>query len=278
MGIPATQKIKNINEINWNETIKSIKNSGPVKGQRDSGFWDKRAPSFADHAKESLYPDSFLEIMNPDPSWTALDVGCGGGTISIPMAPMVKHITAVDFSPKMLGILKEEALKRQITNIDTIEASWTDNWDEKGIKTYDVVIASRSIAVDNVQEAFTKLNNAARKRVIISTVAGDGPHDRKLYESVGRQFSAKVDYIYFYNLLYQMGIFANISFISTERAKTFKSIEEACESVIWMFHDITEQEKILLNKFMKDHLVETDKGLTMKYQNKSTWAVIWWDK
>lgn len=278
MEIPVKYKIKDINEIDWNEAIKNIKNSGPIKSQRDSSFWDKRAPSFADHVKESLYPNSLLKIMDPDPSWTALDMGCGGGTIAIPLAPMVKHITAADFSPKMLEILREEAGKRKITNIDTIEASWTDNWEEKGIESYDVVIASRSIAVDDVHAALTKLNNAARKRVILTTVAGDGPHDRKLYESVGRQFSGKVDYIYFYNLLYQMGISANISFINTERAKSFKSIEEACESVMWMFQDITNQERNLLKKYMTDNLVETSEGLTMKYQNKSTWAVIWWDK
>ncbi|HPR37382.1 MAG TPA: class I SAM-dependent methyltransferase [Spirochaetota bacterium] len=278
MNSQFKQSISDISEIDWNEVIRNKKETNPKTVNSGPEVWNKRAPSFADHAGKTFYPDSFIKIMNPDPTWTVLDMGCGGGTLAIPMAERVSHITAVDFSEKMLEILNTEAEKRGIKNISTIHASWEENWSDSGIGIYDVAIASRSLAVDDIDAALSKLNNAAKKRVIISTVAGDGPFDRKMLEAVGRERSAGVDYIYFYNLLYQMGIPANINLITEERNNTFGSIEEALESVRWMFQEMTPDEENRLEKYLSEHLVETEAGLTLNYRKHSTWAVIWWDK
>ena len=74
MNTASRPLITDISEIDWNEVIKNKKNSatGPVKSGPE--FWNKRAPSFADHAGKTFYPDSFIKIMNPDPSWTVLDM------------------------------------------------------------------------------------------------------------------------------------------------------------------------------------------------------------
>lgn len=270
--------IKDISEIDWNEVISNKKEIQPKSVSSGPDFWNKRAPSFADHAGKTFYPESFIKIMNPDPSWTVLDMGCGGGTLAIPMAERVRRVTAVDFSVKMLEILNSEAGKRGIKNIETIHASWEDYWDESGIGIYDVAIASRSLAVDDISTALIKLDKAARKKVIISTVVGDGPFDRKMLEAVGRERSAGIDYIYFYNLLYQMGILANINLITEDRNNTFGNIEEALESVRWMFQEMTPEEEVKLKKYLEDHLIERDSRLLLDYKKKSTWAVIWWDK
>jgi SAM-dependent methyltransferase len=278
MNSKFEQSICDISEIDWNEVIRNKKETHPKTVNSGPEFWNKRAPSFADHAGKTFYPESFIKIMNPDPSWTILDMGCGGGTLAIPMAARVRHITAVDFSEKMLEILNTGAERLEIKNIQTIHAGWEDNWSDSGIGIYDVAIASRSLAVDDIDAALTKLNNAARKRVIISTVVGDGPFDRKMLEAVGRERSASVDYIYFYNLLYQMGILANINLITEDRNNTFGNIEEALESVRWMFQEMTPEEEVKLKKYLEDHLVERDGRLLLDYKKKSTWAVIWWDK
>lgn len=278
MNSGIKKSIADISEIDWNEVINNRKtaSSGPVRNGQE--FWNRRAPSFAEHAGKTFYPDSFIRIMNPDPSWTVLDMGCGGGTLAIPLADKVKHITAVDFSGKMIEILGGESRKRGIDNIETIHSGWEDNWDESGIGTYDAAIASRSLAVDDVQSAIVKLNNAARRRVMISTVVGDGPFDRKVFEAVGRKRGENIDYIYFYNLLYQMGIMANISFIVEDNKKTFGSPEEACESMRWMFQEMTAAEEDRLKEYLDRHLVEIDGRLCLDYRKITRWAVIWWDR
>jgi len=278
MSIISTNTIADISDIDWNEVIKKKKESKQNPVNKGSEFWNKRAPSFADHAGKTFYPDSFIKIMNPEASWTVLDMGCGGGTLAIPLADKVKHITAVDFSDRMIEILREEADRLGIKNIKTIKSSWTDDWAESGISIYDVAIASRSLAVDDVKSALVKLNNSARKRVIISTVVGDGPFDRKMFEAVGRERSESIDYIYFYNLLYQMGIQANITFVVVDDTKTYESHAEACESMRWMFPEMTRGEDALLKKYMAVHMIKENGRFTLDYKKKSKWAVIWWDK
>jgi len=278
MNSTGKSPIADISDVDWNEVIKNRKALKPNTANNGSGYWNKRAPSFADHAGKAFYPDSFLKIMNPKKSWTVLDMGCGAGTLALPLSSKVKHVTAVDFSEKMIEILRAEADRRGINNIETINASWTDNWAESGIGTYDVAVASRSLAVDDVRSAIIRLDNAARRRVIISTVTGDGPFDRKIFEAVGRERAENIDYIYYYNLLYQMGIFANITFIVEDNDKTFESHAEACESMRWMFQEMTRGEDALLRKYMALHLVKENGRLTLDYKRTSKWAVIWWDK
>ena len=191
---------------------------------------------------------------------------------------MVKHITAADFSGKMIEILNAEADKRGIKNIQTVRSSWTDDWEKNGIGQYDAAIASRSLAVDDIKSALVKLNNAARRRVMLSTVAGDGPFDRQMFQAVGREYRESIDYIYFYNLLYQMGIQANIDFIAVDDSKTWESHAEACESMRWMFPEMTRGEDVMLRKYISVHRVKENGRFHLDYKKTSRWAVIWWDK
>ena len=56
----------------------------------DNSHWNKRAASFAQDARKSNYADEFLRLLSPQPQWSVLDVGCGAGTLAIPLAPLVQ--------------------------------------------------------------------------------------------------------------------------------------------------------------------------------------------
>jgi SAM-dependent methyltransferase len=272
------REINDISEIDWNDVIKKKKRNKPKTHGEGAGYWNKRAPSFVDHASGTLYPNSFLKIMELRRSWTVLDMGCGGGTLAIPLASRVKHITAVDFSDKMLERLRAEAGRKKIRNISAVKASWEDDWAKAGIGVYDIAVASRSLAVDDIQAAIQKLNNAARRRVYISTIVGSGPFDRNIFDAIGRQYNHAVDYIYIYNLIYQMGIRANIDFIENEKERNFESHEDALNSYIWMFQDMTAKEKEKLKKYLNEHLIKFNGKWSLDYKQTVIWAVIWWKK
>jgi len=113
---------------------------------------------------------------------------------------------------------------------------------------------------------------------MISTVAGEGPFDRRMFDAIGREYRYSVDYIYYYNLLYQMGISAGVSFINMEYDKKFGSPEDAFESVTWMFQEMTPDEEMKLRKFLDKHLVEKNGFLSLDYSRMTNWAVFWWDR
>ncbi|MDR3238075.1 MAG: methyltransferase domain-containing protein [Spirochaetia bacterium] len=271
-----------ISDIDWNEAAAEIARG---RTKMDTGtslkgdaYWDMRAPSFAKHADETGYAEAFINIIKPDKSMTVFDMGCGGGTLAIPMAGLVSEITAADFSEKMLNIVKSKSEQYGIKNIRALDLSWAGDWSGAGIGVYDIAISSRSMSVDNISEAVTKLSSAASKRVYISTIVKDGPLDRRIYEAVGRKVYPSVDYIYIYNILYQMGIHANVSFIKESDVKSYGSFSEALDSCRWMLQEMTPDEEAKLAAFMKEHLEERDGRWIKNYAQKYKWAVIWWEK
>jgi len=263
-------------EIDWNYAWQRAREGR--SGGDDSSYWDKRAPAFARHVKETDYEKRFLEIMQPDPSWSVLDVGCGAGTLAVPLAGRIDSVTALDFSKVMLDLLGQCCREKGIRNITTIHGSWEDDWDLLGIGTYDAVIASRSMVARDLRDAVEKLNRAARKRIYVSSLVGDGPLDRRVFEAVGRELVSSPDYIYLYNLLYQMGIYATVCFITNKDWKVFKSLEDAVEGTSWMLRDVTPNELELLENYLAGKLVPCEGGYRLPSPKTVRWAVISWEK
>ena len=262
--------------IDWN----SAWNSDRMKRSegRDREFWNRRAPSFAQHVKEGdrdEYVDPFLEIVAPQPQWSVLDVGCGPGTLACPLAKAVRQVTAIDFSPAMIDILRARSEREGIRNIATHVASWEDDWHALGVERHDVAIASRSLNGEDPQAFLSKLMSFAIQRVYVSFAVGSGPFDQSILEAVGRETHANPDYIYIYNLLYQMGITANVSLI--ERSpNTFSGEEDAVDSFRWMIDNITPAEEEALRRYVGRHLVQDGARWRLDYHRPVFWALIWW--
>jgi SAM-dependent methyltransferase len=264
------------NSLDWNRLWKQDKRGDPAQKSRD--YWDRRAPSFTNGSVADGYTEPFLNILNAKPEWSVLDVGCGPGTLAVPLAKKVRRITAIDFAPAMIEQLDARCREDGIGNITTHVMGWEDDWSSAGIEAHDVVIASRSLMVDDLQAALKKLNSFARKRAIISAPAGEGPRDPRLFAIVGRELEGNPDYIYSYNLLYQMGIYANVSFVVKRFRRTFADAEEAFDSVRWMFEELSRSEESHLRSFLSAHLVRAGEGWKLDYERRVYWAIMWWDK
>ncbi len=83
-------------------------------------FWDKNAKRYSKRpiANEAAYQKKLhitQEYLRPDMS--VLELGCGTGSTAIVHAPFVKHIRAVDISPRMLEIARANAEAQRIRNI-----------------------------------------------------------------------------------------------------------------------------------------------------------------
>ena len=205
-------------------------------------------------------------------------MGCGGGIISIPLAPMVRSITAVDFSRNMLNIVQRRCKAKGIVNVKTINSRWEDDWDNAGIGVHEIAIASRSLIGDDPKALITKLSRAATRSVYIATMVGTGPFDKPLFESTGRKFNMDRDYIFFYNLLYEMGIRANVAFCREDHPNVWASSEEALDDQRWMFHGLTDEEEYRVRSYLKENLIETKGRFALPYERTCYWAVMWWNK
>ncbi|MGD9948490.1 MAG: class I SAM-dependent methyltransferase [Desulfobulbus sp.] len=260
--------------IAWQEARKKKRHD-----HSDSSHWNKRAASFAQNARKSNYADEFLHLLTPQPQWSVLDVGCGAGTLAIPLSPLVRRVTAIDFSENMIALLNSQCVENGLGNIHTRVTGWEDDWDTAGIGEHDVAIASRSLVVDDLRTALMKLHSKARHRVYIASLVGDGPFDRRIFEAIGRKLDRGPDYIYVYNLLHQMGIHAEIRFVFNGGGnKVYQNIDDALEKFHWMLDDLSDEEEIRLRNYFERNLSKTQGGWTLSYRHTVRWAVIYWNK
>ncbi len=87
---------------------------------QSSRFWDRIADRYAKRpvSDEAAYQKK-LEITRGylRPDMVVLEFGCGTGSTAIAHAPYVKHIRAIDFSPKMIEIARGKAAAGKVENV-----------------------------------------------------------------------------------------------------------------------------------------------------------------
>lgn len=109
--------------------------------QPSSRFWNKVAEKYAQQpiADEASYQKK-LEITRGylRPDMDVLEFGCGTGSTAIVHAPYVKHITAIDFSSKMIEIARARADAAGVDNV-TFQTAAIDDLDAPG-ERFDAVL------------------------------------------------------------------------------------------------------------------------------------------
>ena len=248
------QCIENPNDLKWEEFWAEKLES---KIDKD---WDKAAPGFFKRTRKEDYQIALFDMLKLDENDSVLDVGCGEGSITIPLAKKVKKVTGIDSSPKMLEYLEKRAKENDIENIETILKPIEEiEYDEIG--DMDVVVCSRSLnGIIPIKEVLTQLNEIANKYVFIKT-------------------EAFPDYNYFFNILFNMGIYANIERFDLNNYREYDSIEDAMDNGKFRLDLYSDDEKELLKKYL-ERILTYDED-TKKYYNvkdKADWIMIWWKK
>lgn len=260
-------------QINFNELYikQKQRTSFKPKGVDD---WDKKAASMNEKVHNSIYNEEFLKLLNLEEIDTLLDVGCGVGNLSLKLSSSLKEVYSLDYSKQMLNLLEDNAKKQNITNIKTINKSWYDSWED--IPKIDLVIASRSMEVKDMKEALLKLNDKAKKRVVVSYKVGGSFVSDEILDVLQRDIIKKPDYIYVVNILYSLGINASVNFVRSEGRNTiYSSKQKFIESVSWSIDGLG------LDKEEMQRLENYYDSLDLEQKNKVDyvkWAVISWDK
>jgi len=126
---------------------------------RMAEFWNKRSENYSRNIEKDQRKkrtDEILEFLeeagfSPEGS-RVLDIGCGPGTLSLPLARLGAEVTALDISSGMLNKLKD-SVKKESLPVDVIECSWwTADIDELGFRNkFDLVIASMTPGIRDVE-------------------------------------------------------------------------------------------------------------------------------
>ncbi|PIE56704.1 MAG: SAM-dependent methyltransferase [Desulfobulbus propionicus] len=261
--------------LDWNQLWKAAKQRKSWKSKKVND-WNERADSFAKRTANSIYVQQVIDSLAPQADWTLLDVGCGPGTLGLPLAEKVAQVTGLDFSPRMLEIFEQRRSALHLNNIALQQLAWDDDWEAAGVGPHDVVLASRSMAVKDLRKSLEKLTRMALQRVVVTDKVRHGPFDPDAFTAVGRKLENGPDYIYTVNVLYQMGYLPEVQYIRLEETMTYESFDDAFTSYAWMFQEMNNEEQGRLLQYLRTITTEENGRILLHRRTPPTWAYISW--
>ncbi|KAA0910816.1 class I SAM-dependent methyltransferase [Pusillimonas sp. ANT_WB101] len=240
------------------------------RAPRPASVWDARAKELSRKARHSSYAQDFISHMDLDGVSTLLDVGCGPGTICLPLAHRLQHVYGLDYSAGMLDCLMEIAADQKLTNVTALHLSWDSDW--SGVPVCDIAVASRSSMVNDLALAIEKLNKHARKRVYMTHIVGGHFIDAQIASLLGRIHEPVPDYIYAVNILYAMGIHPTLSYIETpSRLAGAKDFTGFAEKVAGSVGELSPPELATLHAWYNDNPERAQSGVA-----PMQWALLSW--
>jgi hypothetical protein len=208
--------------MDWESSWKDIvKERASLAGTHaDSGYWDRRAPSFARSTQSRA--DEFLRVVDPylSPRKTLIDAGAGTGRHAVPLAEQLEWVTAVEPSEGMRAMIPPR------DNMTVIASTWED----AEVAPADLVICCHVLyGVADPAPFITKLDRSARERVFIMLRESALPHPAaairtRLLGDVGPRLPRFSD---LFMLLMQMGIAPDVNFLSYPSLTRYSDLDEA---------------------------------------------------
>jgi len=244
----------------------------------DFDFWYERTQSPIRGIKQSNYLNELLSRMELSPDHTVLDVGCGNGAIAIALARKVRKVTALDSEPSFLLLLTQKALAEGIANLRFVNEDWTEAKIGYDVETHDVVLASRSLPMGNLRKSLEQMHRASRRLCYLTWIVGGRENEAAICEVLGKEYHPLPEYPIIYNMLYEMGIYANIEIFETTAVHRFSSLDEAVnESVKGYGEEVkTRQLQEKVSALLESQLTFEKKHCYLNTRTK--WALISWRK
>ncbi|MCL2826718.1 MAG: methyltransferase domain-containing protein [Eggerthellaceae bacterium] len=288
-----------LSTTDWNEEWRELQKAR--RAADDASYWDKRSATFGTKDSPSSYADSFLALAGIKPGESVLDMGCGTGSLSIPLGLEGRPVIAADFSPGMLSVLQGKLDELGLENVTTKLMSWEDDWPAHGLgeACVDVALASRSIATSDLQSSLVRLDRAAKRRVCLTITTGSSPRiDARVLQEIGLANVAGYDFQYTFNILVNLGVKPEVSYIASNREESYDSFDEAFEDYTRMVYDATKnisdesraQALVKLKAWLEAHVVDNPqagkpapggaphKRLCLDVPRVTNWAFIAWNK
>lgn len=248
-------------------------------GRSSVGYWDRRARRYHDSTKNTVASDPFFNRLRSviTPQTSVLDVGAGSGRFALALAPLVKQVIAIEPNAPMLEYLRQDADALNLTNISYSLNTWQDAPHDLQV---DIVICSHVLyPIRDIVPFLAKLQHEARQRCYIymraTPIDALTAHLWKYFHGDERCYPPS--YIHALDVLFEMGIYANVEVVSLPGSLRYPSldvaVEELAELLIVPGDEKTREE---LRGLLAGWLVERD-GRLVPPQQEMACAIIWWE-
>jgi len=249
-----------------------------VQEDGEESYWSAHAHRYDKRrsADDAFKTEMALITELLDPSWSLLEVGAGTGAFTLPLARKVRSITAVDPSPSMRQVLNEKLKREALSNVHVVGTKWQ----KAHVEPADAVLASGCLYVFyDVEASLRKMLDHARRILILTS--GDWGYWSP-YKEAARALgvpppSIGPGFIHLYNVLYQLGIYANVAIIRRDRELTYESLEHLVN--LWSERlELSEEKKPQLQEYIERTASRTSSGEISLGKVENVTAVVWYEK
>lgn len=269
--------------INWEE-LRRLAMPEPPPNPPKGNMWDGHAKMYNMMAEmEREYTLNQVNAFETSATDTILDIGCGPGRITVPMAKRAKSVTAMDSSHPMLDTCMENVQAAGLNNVEPLFLDWHKAVKGENLHMHDIVICSRSAAMYDIK----KLSSFAR-RIAAVVIWANAPWipvilDRLFagtWESEERRIQRKdtdriVGYNIIFNMVYDLGYEPNVHIVTDGFAKDFDSLEAAYD-YLSQLRKIAPGKESIFRKNADEFLSKNENGgVTFRIETRT--AVIWWE-
>jgi len=247
--------------------------------------WDRKENAERyDRNARSTYDDRVkrtIAALGVSGDLRVLDIGAGPGTLAIPLAPLVREITAVEPGAGMVEILRKHADHQGIRNITCVQKIWEDVDPSADLAApYDIVVASLSLTMHDIREALLKMHAVSSGSVHLFWFV-DMPFWERMYADLWEPLHGtpyysgpKADCLF--GVLYQMGIYPDVTMMPLEKEYRFKSREEMLAFFVKRFAATTPQQERIVEDYVTPRIRQ--QGSDVVISGDSTFAHIRWKK
>jgi SAM-dependent methyltransferase len=211
--------------------------------QRDkfSTFWEHKALSYPLPFEEKTFADSCRVIslvksrgVELDEA-SILDIGCGTGIFTLPLAREAAMVTGLDDSETMISRMKNVMASEDIRNVTPITASWKDIDipARRFEKAFDIVWVSMSPAIQTARD-FERMERCARKWCVY--IGWGRKRKNALMEEIfslhGTRYGPPPGAATVYDTLTHAGKSPSLDYFETSWEWT-GCVEDALEEAVW---------------------------------------------
>ena len=240
--------------------------------KQSSEFWDKMAKRYPRYYDEAMQKDAKIifdtargfGIDFSDKS--IVDIGCGTGTLAIPLASKAKNIVALDLSKPMLDIFEKD--RDELDLNQKIEIYHT-SWDEYLLReSFDIALASMTPAVGNKEQYDKFIKSTNRYAIFVGWGAyKDNDVIDAIVEKLGAEKKQNLNQAKrFANYLEEQKIHHQVSFFETSWNNSYsfnEAIEYCCSHLKNLQLDV---DKKLIEKLLQEYCTDASVVFTTSAQ------------